>query len=65
MPVAEDQELIPLQEASQRFGKSVATLHLWLRLGKIKKYKRQLDRRVFVDAREIERKLRAEPIETE
>lgn len=63
MGVATDRELITIQEAAARFGKVPETIRAWLREGKIRKYQNKLDRRVYVDAREIERALAAEPVD--
>ena len=49
---ASDQELITLQEASERFGIPIPTLRLWRRLSYLTRYQRG-DGRVMVDAAEI------------
>ena len=42
------------KEAAARFGKSEWTIISWARAGLIRKYRRRLDRRNYVDVREIE-----------
>ena len=42
------------KEAAERFGKSEWTIISWARAGLIRKYRRRLDRRNYVDVREIE-----------
>lgn len=56
------QELLTVREAAERFGVSVGTVRNWMRQRRIAAYRRQINRRVYVDALEIERMLRIEEV---
>lgn len=49
------------KDAAARFGVSEWTIYSWVSRGLIHKYKRPLDRRVYVDVREIEEIRNATP----
>lgn len=59
--MAEAPEWLTYKEAAARFGVSIWTVGDWVRSGIIRKHKRPLDRRAYVDAREIERVKSAPP----
>lgn len=64
MSVANDVELISIPEAVKRFGLSRQTLYAAMEEGTITRYERELGKtRIFVDAKEVERKLRPRPAE--
>ncbi len=55
-------ELISIAQAAARFHVAPATIHGWIARKEISVSRRQLGKvRTFVDAREIERKLRPAP----
>lgn len=62
MATEEKPELITMAEAAKRFNVHVSALRQWRDAGLIREYRRELGKtRIFVDAREIERKLRPAP----
>lgn len=55
-------ELLTIAEAARRFGVTPSAVRQWRDAGLIQEYRRELGKaRVFVDACEIERKLRPTP----
>jgi predicted site-specific integrase-resolvase len=50
-------DLVPLQDAAEEFGVGVTTLYRYLASGELRRYKRSMDRRTFVDRAQL-RKLR-------
>lgn len=52
--------LVPVNEAAKELGIGSSTIFRYLRLGLIKKHKRQLDRKTYVDIDEL-RELRDNP----
>ena len=55
MPLATEDEMLTLDEASERFGISVSTLRFWRDRKELSRYKR--GRVVVVDAAEVRRKV--------
>lgn len=56
-----ERELISVQEAAERYGVTIPAVRGWIRTGRIQSYEQKLPRRVYVDAREIERKREIKP----
>lgn len=50
-------DLIPLQQAAQEFGVDPATLHRYLKAGRLTRYKRAMDVRTYLDRQQIKRLL--------
>ena len=46
-------DLIPLVQASTEFGVGQATLYAYLKDGRLKRYKRGMDRRTYLDRDEL------------
>ena len=55
MPDAE--HMVPIAQAATEFGLSQRTLYLYIREGRLKRYKRAMDRKSYLDRREIRRLL--------
>lgn len=47
--------MIPVAKAAQEFGVSEAALYRYMKLGRLKRYKKGLDRRTYVDRTEIKK----------
>lgn len=45
--------VIPIEEAAKRFGLHPTTIYRYVRLGYLKKYKRRLDRRTYIDSKAL------------
>lgn len=54
-------EWLTLEQAAERFGKSVSAIRLYISRGFIKKYRRPVDPRVYVRADELEDLLTSPP----
>lgn len=54
-------EYLTYDEAARRFDVGESTVRSWVRAGLIKRYRRPLDKRVYVRTDEIERMRNAEP----
>lgn len=54
-------EYLTYPQAAERFSVSVPTVRSWVRAGLIKRYRKPLDKRVYVRVDEIERLRSAEP----
>lgn len=48
-------DLIPLAQAATDFGVGQATLYVYLKDGRLKRYKRGMDRKTYVDRDELTR----------
>jgi helix-turn-helix protein len=55
--------VLPIDEAAQKFGLHPTTIWRYIRLGYLKKYKRRLDRRTYVDTKELEELRKNPPFE--
>jgi predicted site-specific integrase-resolvase len=47
--------LIPLAKAAKEFRVNQATLYRYLRAGQLKRYKRAMDRKTYVDREELKK----------
>ncbi len=45
--------VIPIEEARKRFGLHPTTIYRYIRLGYLKKFKRPLDRRTYIDSKAL------------
>jgi predicted site-specific integrase-resolvase len=51
-------DVIPLVQAAAEFGVDRATLYRYLKAGRLKRYKRGMDRRTYVDRGELKKIVR-------
>lgn len=56
-------DLVPLQVAAQEFGVSRTTLYNYVRLGRLKRYRKAMDRRTFLDRAQLRRLTRARTLD--
>jgi predicted site-specific integrase-resolvase len=56
-------DLIPIEEAAAEFGAAQTSLYRYLKAGRLKRYKKALDRRTFVDRQELRRLVRPRIVE--
>jgi transposase len=49
--------MVPIAQAATEFGLSERTLYLYIGQGRLKRYKRGMDRKSYVDRRELRRLL--------
>jgi len=56
--VSDVPDLISVDVAAREFGKSRRLIFLWIRLGRLKRYRAVGERRTFVDRSELRRLLR-------
>lgn len=54
-------DLVPLQQAAGEFGLNPATLHRYIKKGKLKRWRREMDQRTYVDRDELRRLLEFRP----
>jgi len=50
-------DLSPLQDVAEEFGVDRSTIYRYLRLGKLKRWKREMDQRTYIDRDELRRLL--------
>lgn len=50
-------DLVPLQQAAGEFGVNPASLYRYLKAGKLKRWRRELDQKTYVDRDELRRLL--------
>jgi hypothetical protein len=55
--IARMPDLVPLQQAAGEFGVNPATLHRYIKKGKLKRWRREMDKRTYVDRDELRRLL--------
>jgi predicted site-specific integrase-resolvase len=48
-------DLIPLAKAASEFGVNQATIYRYLKAGELKRYKRAMDRKTYIDRLELRR----------
>jgi DNA-binding transcriptional MerR regulator len=46
--------VVPIDEAARRFGVHPTTIYRYVRMGLLKKYKKRLDRRTYIDSKALE-----------
>lgn len=61
--VADGRVLLSVYEAAERAQRHPATVWRWIEAGYLKRYRRRLDRKTYVDAEELERLLTEPPVE--
>jgi hypothetical protein len=57
-----ERDLIPVATAATEFGISTDVIFKYLRLGRLKRYKKGMDRRTYVDRAQIKRLLKPRPV---
>jgi DNA-binding transcriptional MerR regulator len=56
-------DLAPLQQAAAEFGLNPATLHRYIKKGKLQRWRREMDQRTYVDRDELRRLLEFRPVD--
>ncbi len=51
-------DLIPLTQAASEFGVDQATIYRYLKAGHLKRYKRAMDKKTYIDRQELKRLVR-------
>lgn len=46
--------VLPIEDAARKFGVHPTTIYRYVRLGYLKKFKRRLDRRTYIDSKALE-----------
>ena len=56
-------DLVPLQQAAGEFGVNPASLYRYLKRGKLKRWRRELDQKTYIDRDELRQLLEFKPQE--
>ena len=63
--MVDESGFLTLEQAAARAGKSLQTIRNWVRAGLLKRYRKPLDKRIYVRADELARLLEGQPKEEE
>jgi len=55
-------ELIPIAKAAAEFGVSQAVIYRYMKLGRVTRYRRAMDRRTYVDRQELKRLVKPQAV---
>jgi excisionase family DNA binding protein len=62
-PATVDDDYLPIQEAAKRYRTSDDTLYRLIAAGKLRRYRREMDRKTWVKRSELDRVFRPRPSE--
>lgn len=56
-------DLVPIQDAAAEFGLDRGTLYRYIKRGKLKKWRREMDVKTYIDREELRKLLEFKPVE--
>ena len=57
----QEKDLAPVQDAAKEFQVALTTIYRYIRLGHLKRWRRPMDRRTYVDREELRKLLEFKP----